>query len=381
VPLAAEVKREREGAKMSGPLRGIHVNAWTTATDWTLRRARPALVKSLDWSPDWARAIREYDIRVFIIRKWADDDSSLVPSPAAAAERLWRRFAADFGRMQAALADTPATVYLETPWNEVHQETPDQLARLAEANVRFVELAHTAGWKALVGNFSVTWPLVDHFPAFVPALAVADGYSHHEYWMPGQLLPGEWTARAGLLYATLPADCPRPPVYVTECGIDNVAGTRPPNQYGWRSYPRPDAAYVVELDAFAASQPPSVAGLTVFNCGEVGTRWKSFELAESGPVADWLAAGPREWEDESGHEMPPAEEVPVSKTNPFGYIVGDGFVTKADELGWVVLSDELYHDPADRSDPARTAFSECFCDQGRLYYHAATGVVAVPFAS
>lgn len=358
---------------MNGPLRGIHVNAWTPATDWTLRRARPALVKSLDWSTDWARAVSDYDIRVLILRKWADDDSSMVPSPAAAAERLWRRFAADFDRMQAALAGTPATAYIETPWNEVHQETPDHLARLAEACARFVELAHAAGWKVLVGNFSVTWPLVDHFPAFAPALAVADGYSHHEYWMPGQLLPGEWTARAGLLYATLPADCPRPPVYVTECGIDNVAGTRPPNQYGWRSYSRPGAAYVAELDAFAASQPPIVAGLTVFNCGEIGTRWKSFEIAESGSVADWLAAGPRDWR--------PSVQLPVEVTmsNPYGYLVGSGFEAKAKELGWKLLSDELYHDPADRSDPKRTAFSEAFCDKGRLYWHKDTGVVACPF--
>jgi hypothetical protein len=191
--------------------------------------------------------------------------------------------------------------------------------------------------------------------------------------MPGQLLPGEWTARAGLLYATLPADCPRPPVYVTECGIDNVAGTRPPNQYGWRSYSRPGAAYVAELDAFAASQPPIVAGLTVFNCGEIGTRWKSFEIAESGSVADWLAAGPRDWR--------PSVQLPVEVTmsNPYGYLVGSGFEAKAKELGWKLLSDELYHDPADRSDPKRTAFSEAFCDKGRLYWHKDTGVVACPF--
>jgi hypothetical protein len=76
---------------------------------------------------------------------------------------------------------------------------------------------------------------------------------------------------------------------------------------------------------------------------------------------------------------PPDEEPPVSNSNPFGYIVGAGFEAKAADLGWVVLSDEIYHDPADRSDEARTPFSECFCDMGRLYYHAATGVVAVPF--
>ncbi len=75
---------------------------------------------------------------------------------------------------------------------------------------------------------------------------------------------------------------------------------------------------------------------------------------------------------------PPGE---VSVSNPYGYIVGAGFEETAAELGWTLLSDELYHDPADRSDPKRTAFSEVFCDLGRLYYHAHTGVVAVPFES
>ena len=100
-------------------------------------------------------------------------------------------------------------------------------------------------------------------------------------------------------------------------------------------------------------------------------RWSSFEIANTPAVNTWLAAGPREWQ-------PPAEEVPMS-SNPFGYIVGTGMAAKAEALGWIVLSDEIYHDPADRSNEARTAFSEVFCDKGRLYYHAATGVVAVPF--
>lgn len=70
----------------------------------------------------------------------------------------------------------------------------------------------------------------------------------------------------------------------------------------------------------------------------------------------------------------------MSKSNPFGYIVGTGMTEKATGLGWIVLSDEIYHDPADRSSEARTAFSEVLCDKGRLYYHAAIGTVAVPFA-
>jgi len=276
-----------------------------------MEHARPALVKSLDWGVDWPVQVARYDTRVLILRKWADDDSSLVPSPQAAAERLWRRFAPDFDRVQASLAQSPVQLYLETPWNEAHQETPDQLARHAEACVRFTQLAHAAGWRILVGNFSVCWPKPEHFVAFAPAVAEAEGVSLHEYWMPDRLYPGDWTAHAGPLYDALPADCPRPPVWITECGIDNVDRSRPVNQYGWRSYARPDAAYVAELDQFAASQPPVVAGLALFNSGAIGPRWRTFEVAESAPVAAWLAAGPRDWSPLPPPDPDPQEPPPM----------------------------------------------------------------------
>ena len=74
----------------------------------------------------------------------------------------------------------------------------------------------------------------------------------------------------------------------------------------------------------------------------------------------------------------------VSRCNPHGYVVGDGFIKKADALGWTLLSDEIYHDPQQPApDAGRTAWSEALCDQGRLVWHAALpvegNVVAVPF--
>lgn len=294
---------------MSAPLRGIHSEVWTPATTWTLHAARPRLVKSMDWSPDWGRALREGQVDTFILRRWSDDDSSLVPSPTAAAERQWARFAPKLAAIRPHIEGACPHIWVEAPWNEAHQETPDQLARLAEACARFAELAEAAGWSVLVGNFSVCWPKLEHFPAFAPALAAGRGLSLHEYWMPGRLMPGEWTARADLLYATLPADVPRLPVYLTECGIDNVDRSRPVNQYGWRSYSRPDTDYVAELDAFAASQPPVVAGLAVFNSGCLGPRWTKFEIAESWPVADWLRAGPVAW-------TPPTDTLPEEPPMP-----------------------------------------------------------------
>ena len=77
--------------------------------------------------------------------------------------------------------------------------------------------------------------------------------------------------------------------------------------------------------------------------------------------------------------------MPQHQSNPHGYTVGDGFLKKADELGWTLLSDEMYHDPQQPdADAGRSAWSEALCDKGRLYWHAALpvegNVIAVPFA-
>lgn len=308
---------------MSGQvLRGIHVNVWTPATDFVLARARPALVKSLDWGPHWGMAVRDHGIQVLVLRKWADDDTSLVPSPEAAAERLWARFRRDFDRVQEGLAGTAAQVYLETPWNEVHQ-ADHELERHAAACVRWCELGHAAGWRVAVGNFSVTWPTLTGFPLFAPALAVADAFSCHEYFLPGNLNPGVWTARAADLYATLPAACPRPPVILTEAGIDGGLEARPSRFAGWRAYNVTAAQYAADLDAFAASQPPIVLGMALFNNGDYqGGRWTSFELAEVRPgdadaLMAWIAAGPRAWTPPSETpEEPPMPDDTTWDPNP-----------------------------------------------------------------
>jgi hypothetical protein len=64
--------------------------ATSPATDWTLQAANPRLIKTMDWSPDWGRVLRVRQVDTFILRRWADDDSSLAPSPRAAANRFAR---------------------------------------------------------------------------------------------------------------------------------------------------------------------------------------------------------------------------------------------------------------------------------------------------
>lgn len=350
-------------------LYGIHVNAFTQDVRGTMGRGRPGLVKTLDFGPDWATLKTEYGIRFLLGRVWCDDDSALAPTPEAAAERLWKRCWEKVQRHAFALDA------LETPWNEAHQRGAE-LEQHARACRRFCELAHYEGLRVAVGNFSVGNPEPDEFAAsFGPAMEAADYLSLHEYWLPGQFNAPWWAGRWRRLLDALPTSLRRP-VIISEMGIDGGLEGRPASTAGWRAYDLTAREYTAELRAYTDALDGDVLGVALFNVGDYpGGRWGSFEAAGVAEVEAWLRAGPREWGGGSDHDKGDGE-----MGNPWGYIVGEGFVDKATALGWTILSDEIYHDPADRSDPARTAFSECFCDLGRLYFHDATGVVAVPFA-
>lgn len=351
------------------PLRGLHINVLDSATLATMRRARPALVKTLDTVQDWATLKAECDVRFLLARVHLDEVATLTPTPEAAAERLWRMMWPRLAPQRAAWNA------VESPWNERYHQGGELIGH-ARACRRFCELAAIEGLPVAVGCFSVGTPEpIEFAEAFAAAMEAAAYLALHEYWLPGDFNAPWWCGRWARLLDALPEDLRRP-VIISECGVDGGLETppRPRAVAGWRAYDLSGAEYAAQLAAYVASLDARVLGATVFNAGDYpDQKWRSFEVAGVTEIEQWLAAGPREWTP-----APPTEEEPVA--NPYGYIVGDGFTAKAAELGWTLLSDEIYHDPADRSDPTRTAFSEAFCDRGRLYWHATTGVVAVPFA-
>jgi hypothetical protein len=73
------------------PLRGIHINAYNQDVRATLERGRPALVKTLDFAPDWAALRQQHDLRFLLGRVWCDDDAALTPTPETAVQRLYVR--------------------------------------------------------------------------------------------------------------------------------------------------------------------------------------------------------------------------------------------------------------------------------------------------
>ena len=346
-------------------LRGIHVNAYNQDVQKTLERGKPAIVKTLDFGPDWVTLKEEHDIRFLLGRVWCDDDAALTPTPEAAAERLFARVWEKVGRSWAALDA------IETPWNEAHQRG-DDLALHARACRRFCELAHRHDMPVAVGCFSVGNPEPSEFARFWPAMEVADYLALHEYWLPGNFNAPWWVGRYRRLLDALPADLRRP-VIVSECGIDGGLEGKSARYAGWRAYGLTQTQYALSLTAFLDYLDADVLGVTVFNAGDyAGGRWGAFEIANTPAVDTWLAAGPREWTPPTPEQPPveppaPAPEPEPPPTTTGEYVVGPGVLAAMEAEGDAPASNECYLD----------GLSLTMGKSGVLYaYTPPTGVVA-----
>lgn len=357
---------------------GVHINHANQEAIALLRQARPRLVKTLDMGANWSQLKAECGIETLIGRVYLDTSANLEPTPTLAAERLYLAMLPHMQRHRNTVD------YWLAPWNERYQHASQGLAEYAAATRYFCERAHGDGFKVGVGNFSVAYYIPDEIvTVFAPALEVADLFVVHEYWRKGTLYPRDWTLRWYNVYDKLPEKL-RKPVLIGECGRDRMGGIGG----GWRTDGDDISNYLNELDQYhtslAGEYGKYVLGTAIFNVGDwppPGNVWKDFELADRTEFRDWLISH-RSYRVSGGHETPPANngDSTVTKGNPFGYNVGPGFVSEATRLGWTLLSDEIYHNPSNKNEAAgRTAMSEAFCDKGRLYFHAKTGVINVPF--
>jgi hypothetical protein len=145
-------------------------------------------------------------------------------------------------------------------WEGFNEPVPgdeDQMRRLAELESERVRLLAGNGLRAVVGNFGTGQPPLEWWPAFRPALEVAQAYGAylglHEY-----SAPTIWynTNRNPLDFGTDPADegwltlryrkayrqflIPwglRLPLLITECGVDGLVTQRPgPPGRGWKDF-------------------------------------------------------------------------------------------------------------------------------------------------
>jgi lysozyme len=139
-------------------------------------------------------------------------------------------------------------VYAVETWNEPLAEGLFVQAKrvlLAQATVRFLELAHGVGWRVVVGNFSVGQPPAQAWEDFLPiiqAMRPDDMLGLHEYGWPSMKkdldanFPGEgWLClryRKVARWLREQHGMAMPKVFIGECGLDrllvNVRG-------GWMS--------------------------------------------------------------------------------------------------------------------------------------------------
>lgn len=176
--------------------------------------------------------------RKVIMRVHMDESvqDAMILKGAAGGEEL-------FSLLRPWMKDRPWVYAVET-WNEPLAAGLFVQAKrvlLAQATVRFLELAHGAGWTVVVGNFSVGTPPIEAWQDFLPiirAMGPDDMLGLHEYGWPSmkkEIAAGEgwWCLRYRKVARWLATyGVATPKMFIGECGLDrllvNVRG-------GWMS--------------------------------------------------------------------------------------------------------------------------------------------------
>ena len=235
-----------------------------------LQTGNLALVKTLEYDPNFVTDIKQTDPDVFLVARYTP-----LPHPDFA---NWDPIAEaqKFVQLLLPIATEPRRLAAIDCWesyNEPVVANETQMANLARFEAERVRLLAEAGVRSCVGNFGVGQPPLELWPAFFPALEAAKQYrgylALHEYSAPylwfgsganqlnAQADEGDegWlTLRYRKVYRTYlqPAGLAIPLV-ITEAGIDGLITNRPgPNQArGWKDFaPYWEAEGAVQSSAF-----------------------------------------------------------------------------------------------------------------------------------
>ncbi len=220
-----------------------------------LRTGNLALVKTLEYDPNFVAEIKRTDPDVFLVARYTP-----LPHPDF---NNWDPIAEarKFADLILPIATEPrrlASIDCWEAYNEPVVSNEAQMASLAQFEAERVRLLAEAGVRSCVGNFGVGQPALELWPAFFPALEAAKqhgGYlALHEYSAPylwfgagtNQLNPeaderdeGWLTLRYRKVYRRYlqPANLIIPLV-ITEAGIDGLVGNRPGpgDARGWQDF-------------------------------------------------------------------------------------------------------------------------------------------------
>ncbi|MFZ2487592.1 MAG: hypothetical protein WAZ19_05675 [Anaerolineae bacterium] len=213
-----------------------------------------ALVKTLEYDPNFVAEIKQRSPRTLVIARYAplEQPDLKTLDPVAAAQQ--------FVNLLLPIATEPKRLANIDAWeayNEPVAETAEQMARLADFEAERTRLLAAAGVRSCVGNFSTGQPPLELWPQFFPALRAVQQYNGflglHEYSAPDmrfgtgtyQLQPGSDEGDEGWLtlrYRKVYRDYLQPaglavPLVITETGVDGFVQNHPgPQGMGWRDF-------------------------------------------------------------------------------------------------------------------------------------------------
>ena len=283
---------------------GLHIINGTS-----LALGAPTVLKLVDPSLDTYRRVRaEVGADCLIVVRWYHAQQPL-DNPARNASD-W--FNAHRAWMQS-IPDPDRTVF--EGWNEIGDAQAPQYAAFELARL---QLLHSAGRRACVGNWSVGCPDLPVWPVYAPMLAAmrdTDALGLHEYWSDRADLENVWHVRRFTLPAVA-ANIGSRKIVVTECGRDYTPDTNK-GKPGWMLTCSSNE-YLGDLARLGQLYDgcPNVIGATVFQTGSSDPQWGPFNVWSVWPsvVAEYASAPVT---------PPPTQEAPVSI--PYFHSSRDGY--------------------------------------------------------
>lgn len=233
---------------------GLFVTRADGRIDTLIRLGKPALIKTLNLDPNFARYIKENSPTTIVVGRIVLGQLDLTADPIPLAREAAGKL------LEVALEPTRFQYYdAWEAYNEPVADTVDKMKRLADFEAERARLLADQGVRSVVGNFAAGHPPLELWEHFAPALDAARRYHGylgvHEYsapvmqWGFGALQStagvdegdeGWLTIRYRKAYRQYlgPMGYGDLPLLITECGVDGTVGNRPGplEAKGWRDF-------------------------------------------------------------------------------------------------------------------------------------------------
>lgn len=207
-----------------------------------------------------------------IVGRWyMQDEERFIRAGALGAEAYYRQMLPHY-------QETWDDVSVIEAVNEPGCQEPEQVEKLASFLLRWATLAHEDGLVVAVPAFSVGNPAEWAWAALADVWKDANYASLHEYGL--RRMDEEWcgatSLRHRMLYARMAMDGLRPPLLITETGIDRGGDgyRKKPGNTPWPEYMRQLLWYEEQLQ-----QDAYVEAAFLFTSGATRT-WASFAVEE-----------------------------------------------------------------------------------------------------